>query len=166
MTGRSKYPILVGALALVFASTLWAQKPRKSTKGKEITVRGRLTDVHSYMTGKSETEDNVKATQDSFRAGAAAGIETEEGLVILGSGDKGPARMIVPLAQQQVEAKGKLFEKDGLRYLDLASIQAHRTKDGPKPSEEEHEVVPDDQPSEEPAPEDSEIDDDAPDEEP
>ena len=141
MMDRRKLAVVTMISGLVFATALWAQKPKRVVRGKETTVRGRLTDIHSYMTGAVSGENAIRATQDSFRAGAAAGIETEGGLVILGSGDKGPARMIVPLAQQEVVAKGKLFEKNGLRYLDLTGIQAHKEQAESTPAEDEHEVI-------------------------
>ena len=34
----------------------------------------------------------------------------------------GPARTLVPLADQRVEIRGKLFEKDTVKYLDITSI--------------------------------------------
>jgi len=146
MKARSKSGIvLLLAIGLAGGSALFAGNPRnKPSRARDLTVRGRLVDLRTYMTGKSSDENSVKGTQDNFRAGVPAGIETEEGLVLVGSADRGPARMIVPLAMQQVEAKGKLYEREGLKYLDMLTIQAQKgggAEEVVVPGEEEHEVT-------------------------
>lgn len=126
-------------LAVILAAggtLLGAPQRKRDVRGRETTIHGRLGDIHSFMTGKVNGDNPTKATQDSFRAGAAAVVETEEGVVVLGSGDKGPARLIVPLAMQHVEVKGKLYERGGMRYMDMASIQVRHGDETPAKTEE------------------------------
>ncbi|MBI1826543.1 MAG: hypothetical protein HY287_00780 [Planctomycetes bacterium] len=145
MRRRFMPQLMMIVVVIAIAGSLGVAGPKKrETRGLDTTVKGKLVDVHSFMTGKTQGDDPVRAAQDSFRAGAAAAVETPEGLVILGSGDKGPSRMIIPLALQQVEAKGKLYEKGGLKYLDMSAIQAmHGGAESPAKHGEGHEPTAD-----------------------
>jgi hypothetical protein len=114
-------------------STLCGAGKRPSA-GEPVTVSGKLIDLQSYMTGKTPGSDPVKSAQQCIRSGVPAALETEEGLIVIGMGERGPSRLLVPLVLQHVELKGKLYEKDGLQYIDIASARAVREE----LEEEEH----------------------------
>jgi hypothetical protein len=116
--------LCVVAAVLVTVSVLWAQGDRTQTPARDVTLVGKIVDLHCCMTGKFPSTDQVKCTRECIRAGVPAALETEEGLIVLGQGPKGPARTIDDLAFQFAEVKGKLYERDGLRYLDLTSAKA------------------------------------------
>lgn len=88
---------------------------------REITLTGRVVTVQSYMS-TSGSGDATKATTDSLRSGGAAALESPMGLVILGQGNTGAMKLLLPLANEQVEAHGKLFEKGGVKFLDIDTI--------------------------------------------
>lgn len=90
----------------------------------EVTLVGRVIDFHCFMTGKPHSADTAKCAADCIRAGVPVGLETSEGLIVLGNGMTGPAKVLQPFAHQRVEVRGKLFEEGGVRYLDIASVRA------------------------------------------
>jgi len=106
------------------ATTATAQTAAKLLAPKESTLTGRVVDIHCFMTGQFPSEDKAKCTADCIKAGVPAALETPTGLILLGQGTGGAAKSLVPLAYQQVEVKGQLFEKAGVKYLDITSIQA------------------------------------------
>lgn len=121
----------------------------KETAPKEITVVGRVVDLHSYMTGRAGSNDMVRWTQMAIRAGVPAALETDDGVIVLGQGDRGPMRTILPFAYKNVEIRGKLHEKDGIAYLDIASAKkAQGVDDGEEHAEESDEYDPDGPPDE------------------
>jgi hypothetical protein len=87
-----------------------------------VTLTGRVVDIHGFMTGSYPSEDRAKCTADCIKAGVPAGLETAGGLILLGTGPKGAADRLVPLAYQVADVKGKLYLKQGARYLEITSI--------------------------------------------
>jgi hypothetical protein len=114
--------------AAIIVSTLHAG-PRRAAppKPQDVTLIGQLVDLQTYMTEKCAGDDLVKCTRDNIRAGVPAAIVTEEdGVVIIGMGDKGPSRLLIPLAYQAVEIQGKLYDKDGVLYIDMTSAKVFK----------------------------------------
>jgi len=125
----------IGGVVLV--SVLCAAGDReKNPPPREVTLMGTVVDLHSFMTGKFESSDKAKCIRDGIRAGVPAALETEDGLVLIGEGRKGVARTITPLAFQTAELKGRLYEKRGVRYIDITSAKAVEPKPQPEPEEE------------------------------
>jgi len=91
--------------------------------GRDIDLDGRVVSVQTYMLGTGKT-DATKATADALRAGAAAALDSPMGLVILGQGNAGGMRVLLPLANREVQVHGKLYEKGGAKYLDIGTINA------------------------------------------
>jgi hypothetical protein len=109
----------------VFAQpkTETAQPPKMSPVGKEVTMTGKLVDLHCFMAGMGASkEDPAKCAADCIKSGVPAALETPTGLVILGKGLKGAGEFSA-MALQQVEVKGKLYEKAGLKYIDVTTVQ-------------------------------------------
>jgi len=122
---------VVGMAAIATASVFWLANAAavraqvgtsKNTQGREVTMTGRVVDLNSFMTGEYASEDHAMCTADCIRNGVPAGLETNTDLIILGKGMTGPDKVVLPLAFEQVEVRGKLFEKSGVKYLDIISI--------------------------------------------
>jgi hypothetical protein len=130
-----------GVLVLTLGlSTLLAQsqQPRpvgqSDTQAKEVTLTGKIVDLHCFMTGSQPTKDAVKCTRECLRDGVPAALEMDGGLVLLGKGMKGIGREVAQHALATVEVKGKLYEKHGLKYLDVISVKEAKKAE---PEEEE-----------------------------
>lgn len=100
------------------------QDAATTPNAKEVTMTGRVVDLQCFMTGQAPSADVKKCAADCIRAGVPAGLETTDGLIVLGQGVKGPAKTLLSFAHQTVEVSGKLYEGGGVRYLDISSIQA------------------------------------------
>lgn len=125
--------VATAVAAIVVVSVLHAEPERgKTPPPRDVTLTGKIVDLQSFMTGKFKSSDPKRCTQDCIRAGVPAALQTDDGIVIIGEGAKGPQRTITPLAFQLVELKGKLYERNGLRYIDITSA-----KPRPEPDEEE-----------------------------
>ncbi|MGD2111195.1 MAG: hypothetical protein PVI86_17595 [Phycisphaerae bacterium] len=138
-TRWSYVALSVGVMAVVLwcVTTLpvHAQWESRSKQGKEVTVTGRVVDLHGYMTGKYESVDRAKCTADCIRNGVPAGVETESEMLLLGQGSRSAAKTLEPLAFQEAEIRGTLYEKNGVKYLDVISAK----KKAPEPEYDEEE---------------------------
>lgn len=116
-------------------------EPPKPAKDKEagpkvrvpvaqnVSLTGRLVDLHSFMTDSYPNQDRAKTTAELIKAGVPAGLDTPAGLIVLGMGTKSPADRLAPLAYQDVEVKGKLWLWRGARYLEITSISKAKAVD-------------------------------------
>jgi len=160
--------ILFGGLVAVVASPMLMagggrKRPERPGKPpRDVTLTGKLVDLQSFMSGRFADEDPARATQNSIRAGVPAALETENGLIVLGMGERGPARILLPLAYQNVEVKGRLYERTGLRYIDISTARV--VTDGEGEVVEDHDAGEGEEESEEESEEDSE--EEEPEEEP
>ena len=158
-----KHARLIGAAAAIAVATtlgfssLFAQSreqapPQKQeVKGKEVTLVGKIVDLQCYMTGEYPTKDQAECARKCIRAGVPVALETDSGLVIVGMGHRGPAHEIEKHALTTVELKGKLYEKHGVKYIDIASVKAAKPAK-PEPKEEEDWPDEEDEPEEQPDP--------------
>lgn len=117
-----------GATAAHPATAKPAAKPTakataSTTEGKEVTLTGQVVDLHCFMTGDYISNDHAKCTADCLRAGVPAVLETKEGLVFVSHGSKSAGDVLAPLADKNVEVRGKLYTKNGVRYLDLQTAK-------------------------------------------
>ncbi len=127
------------AFGTIVASTLSGASgsKAKSYAPRDVTLIGKVVDLHSYMTGKAGSNDMARWTQMAIRSGVPAALETEDGLILIGQGEKGPTRTILPFAFKPVELRGKLYEKDGVVYIDVVSASRPKSNDGEVESSEE-----------------------------
>lgn len=136
---------VVLAVFLVMSGQAAPQDDRPA-RPKMVTLTGVLVDVYSYMTAPPPRDERAAAEQgkvikESLKNGVPACIETEDGLYILGKGVKAPIEQVVPLANQEVEVRGKMFEKGGVHYVDIVSIKAVKhEEEGEHPAGEEGEA--------------------------
>lgn len=100
-------------------------------------MTGRVVSVHAFMTGQSVSPDQARSTADNIRAGVPAALDTPTGLILLGQGTTGVGRTLIPLAFQEVVVHGKLYEKGGLKYIDIASVEAVEAEEEEEVEEEE-----------------------------
>jgi hypothetical protein len=100
-----------------------AGTPKAQQAAQEVTMTGRVVDLQCFMTGQLPSADVTKCTADCIRAGVPVGLNTGKGLIVLGQGTTGPAKTMLPFANQDVQVRGKLYEKDGAKYLDIASVK-------------------------------------------
>jgi hypothetical protein len=141
--------VVAGVLFVTLGlSTLLAQdQPPKSPgqpamQGKEVTLTGKVVDLHCFMTGVTRDKYAAKCTQKCLREGVPAALETDGGLILLGKGMTGIGREASRHALGMVEVKGKLYEKHGLKYLDAASMKEVKETESeewieePEPEEE------------------------------
>lgn len=149
---------IVAAGVLVFTlglSTLLAQdRPSKplgqpAIQGKEVTLTGKIVDLHCFMTGAPEEKDAAKCAAKCLKEGVPAALETGNGLILLGKGMNGIGREASRHALSMVEVKGKLYEKHGLKYLDVTSIKEAK-KVEPEEEEEDWPYEPEPEPEPEP----------------
>ncbi len=119
----------------VSALPVHAQWESRSKQGKEVTMTGRIVDLHCYMTGQFESVDHAKCTAECIRSGVPAGLETDKEFFLLGQGTKSAAKTLEPLAFEQAEIRGKLYERNGVKYLDIISAK----KQQPEPESDEDE---------------------------
>lgn len=163
----------LGALAVWFIPSFlsWfaapdqaqAQQRRRAERpgpAREVTLTGRVVDLHGFATGQYRTANRAECTAACIRDGVPAGLETRSGVVVLGQGMSGPSKALLPLAYQEVEVTGKLYRKGGLRYLDITSIRAQSKErpTEPEPEEEAEEEEPDEPEPDEPEPDEPEPD--------
>ena len=104
---------------------------------REVTMTGRLVSVHAFMTGANSSPDQTKSTADNFRAGVPAALDTPTGLILLGQGTTGVGRTLIPMAFQEVEVHGKLYEKGGLKYIDIESAEVVEAEEAEEEESEE-----------------------------
>ena len=154
--GKGMNSVLCTALVSVVVMAAMAAGPgsKGEKKPRDVTVTGKVVDLHSYMTGKFASDDPARSTRACIQAGVATAVETADGLIIVGQGLKGPRKTLARLAYQSVELKGRLYERGGLRYIDMSDAKLAKATE--EPANEEHDdpdcVEPDPEESDEPEP--------------
>lgn len=96
---------------------------QKSSVSRDAVITGRVVDLQTYMTGKFQSSDKARCTRDCIEAGVPAALETKDGLIVIGHGDKSPRKELARWALQYIEIKGTLYERSGVRYMDLEKIK-------------------------------------------
>ena len=135
---RSIVITTVVVAVVMFTSVLLAGGDRDRTPPpRDATLTGKIVDFHSFMTGEFESSDHAKCAQRCIQAGVPAALETEDGLIVIGEGPKGPACTIAPLASRYAELKGKLYEREVIKYIDVTSAQAAKDPDSEEDPEED-----------------------------
>lgn len=127
---RKVLPLSIVLLTVCFVMSGQAStEDDRPARPKMVTLTGVLVDVYSYMTAPPPRDERAaeeldKVVKDSLKNGVPACIETDDGLYILGKGVKAPIEQVVPLANREVEVRGKMYEKGGVHYVDIVSIRA------------------------------------------
>jgi hypothetical protein len=138
--GKTERGVATVAVLLFMAvgiSSLLARERPPATKvlpakvpvqAKELTVVGTLVDFQSYMTGKIKGKDPMKWSRECMRRGVPAALETGDGLIVLGL-PEGKPKKLAEHAMKTVQLRGKLYEKAGLKYLEVADIRTAKPSD-------------------------------------
>lgn len=136
-----------GLTALLCVATLGAGEPPKNAthkaatpaaqEPKEVTLEGSVVDLQCFMSGKYSMPDHAKCTEECLRNGVPAALETKTGLVIIGEGGRGPGAKLAPFAMTNVKLTGRIFEKSGIKYIDMTKVekvlaQPHASAASPK----------------------------------
>ncbi len=95
----------------------------REVPAKVVTLTGRVVDLHCAMTGKSKGADLAKCARECLAAGVPAALESQSGLIVLGHGDKGPNKLVQEFAHERVTVTGTLYDKGGIKYLDIETIR-------------------------------------------
>jgi hypothetical protein len=153
--------LIIAVAASIGISSLFAQerpRPRlrttaaQPTQSQEIVRSGTIVDLHLYMTGESAGKDPKAGSRNCIRRGVPAALETEQGLMVLGPA-KGTASKLAQHAMSLVEVRGTLYEKHGVKYLEVASIKKLRALEAEEELEDESEYESEDEPEDDPGPE-------------
>ena len=141
-------------LATIGLSTLYAQErqrtrlrtpPTQVAEPKEVTLSGTLVDLQCYMSGKFIGKSLEAYARNCIRRGMPAALETNDGLVVLGMA-RGNAGRFAAHAMKTVDVTGTLYEKRGLKYMEVTLVKKSAGSDFELEPEDEYE----DQPEEEP----------------
>ena len=144
--------------ASVGISSLFAQeRPRskphqaapRATQPQEVTLSGTVVDLQSYMTEKYTRKNREAYSRNCISRGVPAALETENGLILLGLA-KGNTTRFAHCAMKPAEVCGTLYEKHGVKYLEVSSIKKLNAIDRESAQEEELEEMDDDEPEDEP----------------
>lgn len=116
-------------VAVVFLNPLMAEpqaakREKKVEQGREMTFVGKIVDLQNFMNGKYPSDDKAKCTADALKAGVPAAIDTPSGLVVIGQAGNSPSKTLIPLAFTRAKVSGKYYEKNGLKYIDIASASS------------------------------------------
>ena len=132
MTRRNLATTLVLAAGIVAAAigmkAFAGDSPNKMKQGRETTLEGRVVDLQCFMTGTYSSTDHAKCTAECIRAGVPSALETPSGLVLIGEGAKSPSAQLASFALENVKIAGKLYEREGVRYLDMTKIEKSSAK--------------------------------------
>jgi hypothetical protein len=154
--GKGRNVMLCGVLVSMLVIVAMAATPGKGgeKKPRDVTLTGKIVDLHSYMTGKFASSDRARSTRACIHAGVPVAIEASDGLIVVGQGTKGPRKLLVRLAYQHVDLKGRLYERGGLRYIDISDAKPAEAAEEPadEGSDDPEYVEPDSEESDEPEP--------------
>jgi hypothetical protein len=109
-----------------------SKKPKESPPSKasvkRVEMAGRLVDLNSSMTGEYASADHAECIRENIEAGIPAALKTAKGIGILG---RLTPDALMSLADQKIKAKGKLYKKKGIKYLEMTSapVPASKTRE-------------------------------------
>lgn len=140
-TGWLTATVTVVLITMIGLSVLSAQDrrtaPDRTVEAKEVTLSGTLVDLQYYMSGKFVGKSAEDCARTCIRRGVPAVLETSDGLVILGMA-KGTSAKLAANVMNRVEVAGELYEKQGLKYLKVASVKPLKSAE-PELEEDEYE---------------------------
>ena len=138
-----------------------ADQTEAAVQAKDLAIVGKIVDLQSYMTGKVVGKDPMKWSRECVRRGVPAALETDSGLIILGVATGRPTK-IAEHVTKTVHVEGKLYEKGGIKYLEVTDMKRAKPDDEDYGLEEESDEDLEDEADEDP----EEEQDDEPEEEP
>ena len=124
---------MIAGLASVSALLAGGQRS-DSQKPTETTLVGTITDLGSYMTGEQRA---ARESRRLIRSGIPVVLDTDRGPVVLGGTSKTARGLMLRLVFEEVEVKGMLYERHGLRYFDTAFVQPGPTEQPNSDDEDE-----------------------------
>lgn len=137
---RTKWCVATAAVLLLTSisiGSLFAQERLRKTRAdqtrtpvqaKDLAIVGKVVDLQSYMTGKIMGKDPIKWSRECVRRGIPAALETDGGLIILGVATGRPTK-IAEHVMKTVHVQGKLYEKGGMKYLEVTDMKPAKLDD-------------------------------------
>jgi hypothetical protein len=119
---------LLLAFEITFVSTARTQvvDPAKENKGKPVTIHGYARDVACLMRHPDALKPTNECALECARTGSPIFIVTKDGALYLPiSGtlpDTSQQKRLMPFVGKYVEASGQVFERAGLKAIDIHDI--------------------------------------------
>jgi hypothetical protein len=116
-----KIALLASILVLTFALTA----DDKKADDKSVTLSGEVVDMHCYITRNAKGTEHAGCSNACLSRDVPAGFLTDDGTLYLLVNEK-PVSVkdkVAGMAGKKVKAHGKLVERNGVKALQLASIE-------------------------------------------
>jgi hypothetical protein len=120
--------LLSVALQITLMSTAHAQDvdPNKENKGKVMTIHGYVRDVACLMRHPDALKPTNECALECAKGGSPIFIVTKDGALYLPISDTLPdtsqQERLMPYVGKYIEAKGLVFERAGLKAIDVQSM--------------------------------------------
>ena len=95
--------------------------------GQSVTLTGEVLDMYCYMAHPDHGQgpDHAKCATSCINKGLPIGFKSDGVVYIITGKDHAPvAEMVAPFAGKQSKIMGTLHEHDGVKAIELASIEA------------------------------------------
>ncbi|MBI3928949.1 MAG: hypothetical protein HY319_25630 [Armatimonadetes bacterium] len=118
---------LVLVLSLVFSG--FAGMPalaQPEHESKSVTVQGEVLDLACYLGEGAQGAEHAECAVKCLKAGQPMGLKASDGkvyLLVSSHEDDKPFKQAMDLGGQQVSVTGSLFEKDGMKAIEVASVK-------------------------------------------
>lgn len=91
----------------------------------EVTLTGEVVDLHCYLARGARGADHASCANACLSRGVTPGFLTEDGqlLVLLAERPVSPKETLAGLAGERATLKGSLVDRDGVRGVQLKSIE-------------------------------------------
>ena len=109
-----------------------AKTPAATTPAADgVTLRGEVVDLHCYLARGAKGPDHAGCANACLRRGVTPGFLAEDGrlFVVLEEKPISPKERVDGLAGKTVTVKGAIVERDGVRGLQMKSVEAKMTSE-------------------------------------
>jgi len=116
-----KIALLASILLLTFALAA----DDKKADDKSVTLSGEVVDMHCFITRNAKGTEHAGCSNACLSRDVPAGFLTDDGTLYLLVNEK-PVSVkdkVAGMAGKKVKAHGKLVERNGVKALQLASIE-------------------------------------------
>ncbi len=130
--------LALAALGLILITAPKYVAPTAQAQEKEGAWKGEVVDLSCYLTAGKKGEGHKKCALMCAEMGQPVGLLTADGklFLLIGPHEGTGLDDAKKLAGSQVDLKGKIFERDGLRAIEVASVTGQGKAPEPrKPSE-------------------------------
>jgi hypothetical protein len=109
--------IVIAAIFFLLASLAYAEDP--------VTLKGEIVDLHCYTSRAAHGEEHAGCANACISRDVPAGLLTADGTLYLLLNERSSSvkEKIAGKAGKQVRAKGKVVERNGVKALQLVSVE-------------------------------------------